>query len=184
FDLLGDGDAAAGLDQTRKVAFRRMDRHTAHRDRRAVVLAAAGERDVEHLAGGLRIVEEQLEEIAHAVEQQAIARLALEREILRHHRRGGGRVGHRARELADGAAPSHRWRRDLLRIGRYCSISGWCLSRWRLTMRKLRVFDRNMTSNRSPATGIAPSAVSTATLPAMRQSFHFGSPRLLASQMM
>jgi hypothetical protein len=49
------------------------------------MLAPAGQRDVEHLRRP-RIVEEQLEKIAHAIEQQAIARLGLEREILRHHR--------------------------------------------------------------------------------------------------
>ena len=37
---------------------------------------------------------------------------------------------------------------------------------------------------KQPATGIAPSAVSNATLPAMRHSFHFGSPALRASQTM
>jgi hypothetical protein len=37
------------------------------------MLAARGERDIERRGGGARIVEEQLEEIAHAVEQQAIA---------------------------------------------------------------------------------------------------------------
>ena len=87
--LLGDRHPAAGLDQPREVAFGRMHRHPAHRDRLAVVLAAARQRDVEHAAGGLGVVEEQLEEVAHAVEQQAIAGLALEREVLRHHRGGG-----------------------------------------------------------------------------------------------
>src|SRR5690606_35298881 len=47
--------------------------------------------------GDLGVVEEQLEEIAHAVEQQAIAGLALEREVLRHHRRYRGTAGHRRR---------------------------------------------------------------------------------------
>ena len=85
----------ARADQPREVAFCRMHRNPAHRDRRAIVLAAAGQRDVEYLARHFRIVEEQLEEIAHPVEQQAIGRLALEREVLGHHRRGCGSVGHR-----------------------------------------------------------------------------------------
>ena len=46
--------------------------------------------DIERGAGDLRIVEEQLEEIAHPVEQQAILGLGLERQILGHHRGGGG----------------------------------------------------------------------------------------------
>ena len=41
FDLFGDRHAAARLDQPGEIAFRRMDRHAAHRHRLAVVLAAA-----------------------------------------------------------------------------------------------------------------------------------------------
>ena len=88
FDLLGDRDPAARLDQPGEIAFRRMHRHAAHRDRLAQMLAPAGQRDVEDLRGRPGIVEEQLEEIAHPVEQQAIPRLRLEREVLRHHRGG------------------------------------------------------------------------------------------------
>ena len=47
-----------------------MDRHAAHRDVAALVLAALGERDVERLGRGDGILEEQLVEIAHPVEQQ------------------------------------------------------------------------------------------------------------------
>ena len=74
--------------------------------RRSNLLAAAGQGDVEHRAGGFRVVEEQLEEVAHAVEQQAVAGLALEREVLDHHR-GGGIPGHRARvsEVGRGESP-------------------------------------------------------------------------------
>jgi hypothetical protein len=95
FHLLGNGHAATGADQAGKVAFGRMDRHPAHRDRRAAMLAPAGEGDIENLRGLAGIVEEQLEEIAHAVEQQAIGRLVLERQVLRHHRGGSG--GHAQR---------------------------------------------------------------------------------------
>jgi hypothetical protein len=79
FGLLGDGHAAPGPDQAGKVAFRRMDRHAAHRDRHAAMLAPACQRDIEHAGGNLRILEEQLEEVAHAVEQQAAVGLCLER---------------------------------------------------------------------------------------------------------
>jgi hypothetical protein len=109
FDLLGDGNPAAGLDQPREVALRRVHRHPAHRDRLAAVLAAAGEGNVEHLRGHLGIVEEQLEEIAHPVEQQAILRLRLQREVLGHHR-GGGIRGVRAVHRSavwDAAGDSH-----------------------------------------------------------------------------
>src|SRR3546814_12738297 len=50
------------------------------------------------------IVEEQHEKIAHAIEEHAIARLFLERPILRHHRlRGGGR-GVAVRGFSSGGA--------------------------------------------------------------------------------
>jgi hypothetical protein len=47
-----------------------MDRHAAHRDRLAQVLAALGQRDAQRRGGGLGVVEEHLVEIAHPVEQQ------------------------------------------------------------------------------------------------------------------
>jgi hypothetical protein len=93
FHLLGDGHAASRLDEARKVSLRRMDRHAAHGDRRARMLAPCGQRDVEHLGGGLCIVEEEFEKIAHPVEQQAIGGLRLEGEILDHHRGCPGSFG-------------------------------------------------------------------------------------------
>jgi hypothetical protein len=98
FGLLGDRDPAARLDKPGEIPLRRMDRNPAHRDRHAKVLASAGQRDVEDLGGRPCIIEEQLEEIAHPVKQQAIGRLGLERQILRHHRGcrwRGGRSVHR-----------------------------------------------------------------------------------------
>ena len=89
FGLFGDGHAAPRADQTGEVILRRMDRNAAHRDRRAAVFAPAGERDIEHAGGNFRVFEEQLEEIAHAVEQQAATGLCLQRKILRHHRSWG-----------------------------------------------------------------------------------------------
>ena len=65
-----------------------MDRHAAHRDRLAVGLAALGQSDVEACRGGLGVVEEQFEEIAHPVEQQGVAGLGLEPPVLLHHRSG------------------------------------------------------------------------------------------------
>src|SRR3546814_7357827 len=48
------------------------------------------------------IVEKQHEKIAHAIEEQAIARLFLERPILRHHRRRGGGRGVAVRGFSSG----------------------------------------------------------------------------------
>ena len=92
FDLLGDGDAVSGLDQPREIGVGGMHRHPAHRHAFPVMLAARGQRDVERGGSSTGIVEEQFEEVAHAVEQQAIGRFGLQRMILRHHR---GRYGHR-----------------------------------------------------------------------------------------
>ena len=71
-----------------------MDGHAAHRDLLARMLATAGEGDVQHAACNPRIFKEKFEKVAHAVEEQAILGLRLEREILGHHRGGSGH-GHR-----------------------------------------------------------------------------------------
>ena len=67
FGLLGDGDAVAGADQPGEVGFGGMDGDAAHGHRLASIRAALGERDVERRRRRLRIVEEQLEEVAHPV---------------------------------------------------------------------------------------------------------------------
>ncbi len=98
--LLGDGDAMAALDQPGEIGFGAMHRHAAHRDRLPGMFATAGERNVERRGRHLGVIEEEFEEIAHAVEEQAILRLCLEGEILCHHGGrlggGGGRIGHGA----------------------------------------------------------------------------------------
>lgn len=62
------------------------------------MLATGRERDVECRCCRLCVIEEELEKISHAIEQEAIARLGLELEILRHH--GGQRRGNRGSRLA------------------------------------------------------------------------------------
>jgi len=64
-----------------------MDRDAAHRDRLALALPALGQGDVEAGGGRAGVVEEQLEKVAHPVEQQRVPRLGLEAVVLRHHRR-------------------------------------------------------------------------------------------------
>ena len=86
-ELLADGDAMAGADQLLQILVGGMDRHAAHRDIVALMPAALGERDAEGPRCRFGIVEEQLVEIAHAVEQQAARMGRLDLEILRHHRR-------------------------------------------------------------------------------------------------
>ncbi len=71
-DLLADRDAMALRDQPVQILLGALDRHAAHRNVAAQMLAALGQHDAERARGGLGIVEEQLVEIAHPVEQQAV----------------------------------------------------------------------------------------------------------------
>ena len=89
-ELLADRDPEALADQRQQVAFRGVDRHAAHRDILAQMLAAFRQRNVERCRRRDRIIEEQLVEVAHAVEQQRVRMLALDVEVLRHHRRHHG----------------------------------------------------------------------------------------------
>ena len=94
FDLLADGHPMPESDQLVEVVIGGMDRHAAHRDFLILMLAALGQHNTQSRARDLGVLEEQLVEIAHAIEQQ-IARVdRLDLEILDHHRRqprGGGR---------------------------------------------------------------------------------------------
>ena len=95
--LIAHGDLAARAEDARDVAVERVVRDAAHRHR-----AALGERDVEELRAGDRVLEKHLVEITEAEEQQRVlGQLAFDAAILRHHRRelrfrSGG--GHRGRD--------------------------------------------------------------------------------------
>ncbi len=98
--LLADRDAVAEADQSLKVVVRALHRNAAHRDVPAQMFPPLGEHDPESPAGDLRILEEQLVEVAHPVEEQAVRVGRLDLDVLRHHRgdaavrRGGfGRCG-------------------------------------------------------------------------------------------
>ena len=78
-----------------KVIVRPLHRDAAHGDVLAVVLAALGEHDAERPGRDLGVLQEQLVEITHPVEQQAIRVPGLDAEILRHHGRHGRRRRHR-----------------------------------------------------------------------------------------
>ena len=88
--LLGHRDAEAAADQTGEIGLGGMLRHAAHRHRRAVVLAALGQRDIERGGGGFGVSEEQLVEVAHAKEHQGVRMRLLGGEPLRHRGRGAG----------------------------------------------------------------------------------------------
>ena len=87
FELLADRDAMAERDEAVEIVVGALDRHAAHADVFALVLAPFGEDDAERPARDLRVVEEELVEIAHPVEEQAVGIGGLDLEILRHHRR-------------------------------------------------------------------------------------------------
>ena len=100
-ELLAHRDAVAERDQPVKIFIGALDRHAAHRDVLAAMLAALGEHDAERAARDLRVAEEQLVEVAHPVEQQAVGIGGLDLDVLLHQRRdamvlarGGGRWRH------------------------------------------------------------------------------------------
>ncbi len=92
-DLLADRDRLAQLQQLGQILLGRVVGHAGHFDRRAGGSAARGERDVEQPRRLLRVVVEQLVEIAHAVEQQDVRMLRFQAQVLLHHRRVGALGG-------------------------------------------------------------------------------------------
>ena len=85
--LLADGDAVAQCDQFLQIVVGGRHRHAAHRNVLAQVLAALGEMDAQAPGRFDRIVEEQLVEVAHAIEQQTIRVGGPDLDILLHHGR-------------------------------------------------------------------------------------------------
>ena len=110
-ELLDDDHRLADLHQAREVLLDGVERHARHRDRRTGRLAPRGQRDVEQPRCALGVVEEQLVEIAHPVEDQLVRMLRLDAQILLHHRRvrgerrAPGRVGRGSRR---GRGVAHR----------------------------------------------------------------------------
>ncbi len=90
-DLLADRDAVAERDQAVQVILGALDRHAAHRDIAAEMLAALGQHDAERAAGGFGVAEEHFVEIAHPVKKQAIGIGGFDLDILLHHRRDARR---------------------------------------------------------------------------------------------
>ncbi len=99
-DLLAQRHRFAEPHQSGKVLLGRVVGHTGHGDRFAAGLATRGQRDVEQARGLARVLEEQLVEIAHTVEQQGVGMLRLDAQVLLHHGRvcgkGVGCGGHGA----------------------------------------------------------------------------------------
>jgi hypothetical protein len=93
FHLLADGDAMAEANELVEIIIGRVDGHAAHGNIFAQMLAALGEHNAEGGAGDFGILEEELVEIAHAVEQEITGVDRLDLEKLRHHRRQRRRRG-------------------------------------------------------------------------------------------
>ena len=91
--LLADRDPVAEADQALQVVVGAVDGHAAHGNVVSLMLAPFRQHDPEGAAGDLGIIEEQLVEIAHPVEQQAIRVGRLDLHVLRHHRRHAGVEG-------------------------------------------------------------------------------------------
>src|SRR3954447_13132966 len=83
--LLAHRDRLAAFDQPCEVLIDCMKRHTGHLDRLTVGGAPLRERDVEQARRPLRILIEQLIEVAHPVEQQRIRMLRFYAQVLLHH---------------------------------------------------------------------------------------------------
>jgi hypothetical protein len=92
-DLFAHRHRLAELHQLGEILLDGMEGHAGHLDRLAGRSAALGQRDVHQLCGTHGIFEEQLVEIAHAVEQQLVRMLCLDAQVLLHHWRDIGRVG-------------------------------------------------------------------------------------------
>ena len=76
--LLGDHHRFAQLDEARQVLLHRVVGHAGHLDRLACGRAARGEGDVHQPRGLLGVLEEQLVEVAHAVEEEGVGVVLLD----------------------------------------------------------------------------------------------------------
>ena len=85
FRLFAHGDPVAEADEALEVIVG-APINAAHRDVLAEMLASLGQHDPERPARDLRILEEELVEIAHPVEEEAIGVGTLDLDILRHRR--------------------------------------------------------------------------------------------------
>src|SRR5579875_3049734 len=169
-DLLADRDLETGANQPGEIDLGGMHRNPAHRDIGALVPAAPGQRDIERLRRGDRIVKEQLEEVPHAEKQQAARMGALDLVILRHHRREG-----RGRAVGRGARLSgHRTRRRDRRRGWRCDANMGAKRRrkrgstWRRRRDPSRAFARR--SPPSPTARISAARSRRCSPPASRRA--------------
>ena len=109
FELFAHGNAVAERDQAMQIFVGALDRHAAHRNVTAEMLAALGEHDAERAGGNFGIVEKQFVEIAHSVKQKTIRIGRLDLDVLLHHRRDPRRRRRRSGFVnPDGARGIHK----------------------------------------------------------------------------
>jgi hypothetical protein len=85
FDLLGDRDAEAGVEELSEIPVEGMMGYAAHGGVHRIVLPSSGQGDAEHRRRLLGVLEEQLLEVAHAVKEKGRTRLPLEIKVLTEH---------------------------------------------------------------------------------------------------
>jgi hypothetical protein len=104
--LLADRHTKTLADQLLQIGVGGVHGHAAHRNVLAEMPAALGQRDIERLGRLRRVLEKKLVKVPHAVENKIVGVGRLDRQILRHQRRGlcvGGGVFVHAATLAEAA---------------------------------------------------------------------------------
>ncbi len=92
--LVADRHLEAGAHRLGEVDFEGVVRHPAHRRFALGAALPRGERHLQQRRGALGVLEEQLVEVAHPVEQQGVRMLRLELQIVAQHRRQLRCLGH------------------------------------------------------------------------------------------
>ena len=116
--LLADGDLEAALHELLHIGIHRVMGHAGHG--RALLQPAllAGQRQLQLLGHGHRVVKEHLIKIPHAVEEQAAGILLLHLEVVLHH---GGQLLHlQGRQRCGGCGLGHRRNRSSQTLG--CTV--------------------------------------------------------------
>ncbi len=159
--LLADHRRLAESQEPREIAFQGVVRYAGHGDGQACRFAALGEGEIEQGRPAPGILEEELVEVPHAIEQEMIRVLGLDAQVLLHHRRMAiegrcGRLGarwiHECRRKAKRAMVG-----DRRRCWAALAISGRC----RLARRGRGVHPRNRhcAAGRWPIRGCKPASV-------------------------
>ncbi len=94
FHLLADRDPVAEIRQTFHVPVCAVHGNAAHRNRIGFPAVPGGEGDVEEGSRALRILEEELVEVSHAVEDDGVGMTGLDPQVLAHHRGVAGGTAH------------------------------------------------------------------------------------------